>query len=457
MIYFNDSFGIRGDCALPPQFQGGRLRFRPDLEFERGTFNFGRATVGALFRSRLATHRPGRAHSGPPAACAAVRTLRRHGRGYRFKNVQRASILPIVSLWLAGVGLAGLLGFAAGARCGRAVARTTSSPRLAGPRVVRPRRARSGRGSGAVRHVGARPRAPAWVTLSAGAAHLSGLPAQSTRVKPEALHARVCPLDMPRVHEEYEAAIARRRQLRARVPSAGRGRGLPLAPQLRPRRAGGRPASSGWSARSSTSTTSGGCSNSCAKTPTAWRWPKTSPASACGASTSAPTSCRCRPARRTSRGSTAGALEIPRPAAVGADSSRRSRMPPSRRHGGRSPAHEVYKADFRITRPDGGVRWVRSQGRVDRENGEPSASPAPSSTSRASASSPPSCARAAERMALAEEAAGLRRLGSATCALQTVTISTGCGASTICRSTGPSSTRSTRSPPPRDPQHDGRR
>jgi len=48
-----------------------------------------------------------------------------------------------------------------------------------------------------------------WVTLSAGAAHLSGLSAHVTRVRSEQLHARICPLDMPRADEEYKAAIAK--------------------------------------------------------------------------------------------------------------------------------------------------------------------------------------------------------------------------------------------------------
>jgi len=49
MIYFSDSFGIRGDVRYLRNFKADVFDFT-DIEFERGTFNFGRATVGALFR-----------------------------------------------------------------------------------------------------------------------------------------------------------------------------------------------------------------------------------------------------------------------------------------------------------------------------------------------------------------------------------------------------------------------
>ena len=49
MIYFTDSFGIRGDVRYLRNFKADVFDFT-DIEFERGTFNFSRATVGALFR-----------------------------------------------------------------------------------------------------------------------------------------------------------------------------------------------------------------------------------------------------------------------------------------------------------------------------------------------------------------------------------------------------------------------
>jgi len=50
MINFNDSFGIRGDVRYLRNFKADVFDLLSDFEFERGTFNFGRATVGALFR-----------------------------------------------------------------------------------------------------------------------------------------------------------------------------------------------------------------------------------------------------------------------------------------------------------------------------------------------------------------------------------------------------------------------
>ena len=50
MVYFSDSFGIRGDVRYLRNFKADAFDLLTDFEFERGTFNFGRATVGALFR-----------------------------------------------------------------------------------------------------------------------------------------------------------------------------------------------------------------------------------------------------------------------------------------------------------------------------------------------------------------------------------------------------------------------
>ena len=49
MVYFNDSFGLRGDVRYLRNFKADIFEIT-DVEFERGTFNFGRATIGALFR-----------------------------------------------------------------------------------------------------------------------------------------------------------------------------------------------------------------------------------------------------------------------------------------------------------------------------------------------------------------------------------------------------------------------
>jgi PAS domain S-box-containing protein len=68
--------------------------------------------------------------------------------------------------------------------------------------------------------------------------------------------------------------------------------------------------------------------------------------------------------------------------------------------------HEIYKADFRMLRPDGDLRWVRSQGRVDRENGEAVRITGAIIDLTRERDFAAELRAAAERMALAEEAAG---------------------------------------------------
>jgi two-component system, sensor histidine kinase and response regulator len=86
--------------------------------------------------------------------------------------------------------------------------------------------------------------------------------------------------------------------------------------------------------------------------------------------------------------------------------------------------HEVYKADFRMLRPDGGLRWVRSQGRVDRENGDAVRVTGAIIDLTREREFAAELRNAAERMALAEEAAGF---GVWACDMvsQTMTISDG--------------------------------
>ena len=84
----------------------------------------------------------------------------------------------------------------------------------------------------------------------------------------------------------------------------------------------------------------------------------------------------------------------------------------------------IYKADFRMLKPDGGVRWVRSQGRVDREHGEPvriTGAIIDLTREREFASE---LRTAAERMSLAEETAGFG-VWQVDLHTQTVTISDG--------------------------------
>jgi len=84
----------------------------------------------------------------------------------------------------------------------------------------------------------------------------------------------------------------------------------------------------------------------------------------------------------------------------------------------------VYKADFRMLRPDGGLRWVRSEGRIDREHGEPvriTGAIIDLTREREFASE---LRTAAERMSLAEETAGFG-VWEVDLHTQTVTISDG--------------------------------
>jgi PAS domain S-box-containing protein len=86
--------------------------------------------------------------------------------------------------------------------------------------------------------------------------------------------------------------------------------------------------------------------------------------------------------------------------------------------------HEIYKSDFRMLRPDGGLRWVRSQGRVERENGAAVRMTGAIIDLTREREFDTELRSAAERMALAEEAAGF---GVWECDMraQTMTMTTG--------------------------------
>jgi two-component system sensor histidine kinase/response regulator len=84
----------------------------------------------------------------------------------------------------------------------------------------------------------------------------------------------------------------------------------------------------------------------------------------------------------------------------------------------------IYKADFRMLRPDGGLRWVRSQGRVDREGGEPVRMTGAIIDLTREREFAAELQTAAERMSLAEQTAGFG-VWEVDLRLQTVTISEG--------------------------------
>jgi PAS domain S-box-containing protein len=326
-----------------------------------------------------------------------------------------------VSLWLAGVGLAGMLGFVAGALLRRRQPPSLPSPGL--PALVTPDRTVLEVAEEAARFgMWEHDTATGWVTLSAGAAELSGLPARVARVRPEDLHARVCPSDMPRVHEEYVAALARSDsyELELRVLAAdgvyrwrrncGRvervngevvrviGAFLDIDDErrrLEEMRA--------YADRMALAEDVAGFG--------VWRLDlRTNVMS-------------LSPGAAYLSGFERRALEIPRPMLS-------ERIHPDDRHVAveatqRAVASgEVYKADFRIQWLDGGVRWVRSQGRVDRENGEPISVTGAIIDLTREREFARELRDAAERMALAEETAGFG-VWEVDLLLQNMTISDG--------------------------------
>ena len=324
-----------------------------------------------------------------------------------------------MSLWLLGVGLSGCLGFAAGLFWPRRHA-LTSSPRL-------PALAWSDHGVLEVAEEAARfgmwehDSSTGWVTLSAGAAHLSGLPAHVTRVRSDQLHARVCPLDMPRADEEYKAAIAKgdSYELELRVLDAD---GV-----YRWRRNCGRVERAGGTVvrvvgalldiddeRRLLEKLREGADRMALAEDVAgfgiWRLDLSTNVMSLS------------PGAAYLSGLGRQQIDIPRSLLserIHADD-RRLVVEATRRA---LAGAENYKADFRIQVPEG-VRWVRSQGRVDRENGEPCRMTGAIIDLTREREFATELRDAAERMALAEETAGFG-VWEVDVPLQTVTVSEG--------------------------------
>jgi PAS domain S-box-containing protein len=320
------------------------------------------------------------------------------------KNARRASIPSNVSFWLAGLGLAGALGFAAGAALSRRRARLTSRP-PEGAAVfpsehpvleVAEEAARFG-----LWEVDC---ATGRVTLSAGAAHLSGFPARPMRVPAEELHARICPLDMPRVTEEYHAAITRSEsyEIEMRVKAVDgayrwrRNCGRVERVNGTVVRVAGAFIDIDDERRMLEQLREGAERMALAEDVAGfgvWRLDlRTNTMS-------------LSPGAAFLSGFERRALEIPRPALS-------ERIHPDDRHVAidateRAVAHgEVYKADFRIQWPDGGIRWVRSHGRVALEDGEPYAITGAVIDLTREREFAAKLQTAADRMSLAEETAG---------------------------------------------------
>ena len=197
-----------------------------------------------------------------------------------------------------------------------------------------------------------------------------------------------------------------------------------MAAHLRPPAARGRPHRARRSARSSTSTTSGGCSISCARTPTAWRWPKTSPASACGSSTCARNTMSLSPGAAFLSGFEREPVEIARPALDRADPSRR----PRRAGGGDAPRHRGARTSTRPTSaccaPTAGCAGCAARGASIARTARPVRMTGAIIDLTREREFAAELRTAAERMSLAEETAGFG-VWEVDLRLQTMTISDG--------------------------------
>ena len=262
-----------------------------------------------------------------------------------------------------------------------------------------------------------------WVTLSAGAARLSGFPPQVSRVRPEELHARVHPEDAARANAEYEQAVAGSDtyQMEFRVRSAsGAYEWRRICGRLQ--RDGGRIVGVVGAfldiheeRRMLDQLRENADRMALAEDVAGFGvWHLDLPSNRMSLS----------PGAAFLTGFERAPIEIPRPALfekihpedrdVPRDATRRA-----------LETRDGYKADFRIVRPDGGLRWVRSEGRVDRnERGDATRITGAIIDLTRERAFDGELRTAAERMALAEQTAGFG-VWEVDLLLQTVTISEG--------------------------------
>jgi len=243
-----------------------------------------------------------------------------------------------------------------------------------------------------------------WVMLSAGAARLSGLGSEPARVRPEQLHARVHPDDAARANSDYEKAVAGSDayQTEFRVRGAdGRYEWRRICGRLQ---------------REGDKVTGviGALLDIHEERHLVDQLRENADRMALAEDVAGfgiwhldlrTNTMSLSPGAAFLSGFPREPLDIDRPALfarIHADD-RHVPMEATRRA---IEEHSIYKADFRMLRPDGGVRWVRSEGRVDREHGEPvriTGAIIDLTLERAFASQ---LRTAAERMSLAEETAG---------------------------------------------------
>jgi two-component system sensor histidine kinase/response regulator len=262
-----------------------------------------------------------------------------------------------------------------------------------------------------------------WVTLSAGAARLSGFPPQVSRVRPEDLHARVHPEDAVRARTEYENAVAGSDtyQMEFRVRSAsGAYEWRRICGRLQ--REGGRIVGVVGAfldiheeRRLLDQLRENADRMALAEDVAGFGvWHLDLPSNIMSLS----------PGAAFLSGFERAPIEIARPDLVDKihpedrdvpiDATRRA-----------IEAQESYKADFRMLRPDGGLRWVRSEGRVDRnERGAATRITGAIIDLTRERAFAAELRTAADRMSLAEQAAGFG-VWEVDLLLQTVTISDG--------------------------------
>jgi PAS domain S-box-containing protein len=243
-----------------------------------------------------------------------------------------------------------------------------------------------------------------WVTLSAGAARLSGLTPEAGRVRPERLHERIHPDDVARANTEYEKAVAGSDtyQMEFRVQTTEghfewrRICGRLQRDQGRIVRVIGAFLDIHQERRLLDQLRENADRMALAEDVAGFGvWHLDLRSNMMSLS----------PGAAFLSGFSRAPMAIDRPALSERihEEDRHQPMEATRRA---IDENDVYKADFRMLRPDGGLRWVRSQGRIDREQGEPVRITGAIIDLTREREFDRELRTAAERMALAEETAG---------------------------------------------------
>jgi PAS domain S-box-containing protein len=308
-----------------------------------------------------------------------------------------------VSLWLTVAVVAGMLGFLAGLALSRR--RAAESPSTDPSVILSSSAAVLDVAEGAAKFgIWEHDLDGNWVTLSAGAARLSGLPPEAARVRPERLHERVHPDDAVRANTEYETAVAGSDtyQMEFRVRTAAgpyewrRICGRLQRDNGRIVRVVGAFLDIHEERRLLDQLRENADRMALAEDVAGFGiWHLDLPNNTMSLS----------PGAAFLSGYDREPIEIERPTLAEKIHPDDRELPVEATR--RAIEHqEIYKSDFRMLRPDGGLRWVRSQGRVERENGVAVRMTGAIIDLTREREFATELRNAAERMALAEEAAG---------------------------------------------------